>query len=233
VLGEALAQVKSRFHESDAAIVAGSPGWHPGVIGIVASRLMRQYHRPTLVVAFDERDLGKGSGRSIAGFSLVAALEACGHHLQKHGGHEMAAGLSIQLEHFDLFRTAFLAHARAALTDDHLRPRLQLEAELPLREIGLPLLERHEQLQPFGTGNPQPLFFARGVTFAAEPRVLKEKHLALRLRQGAHQARAIWFGGVEENPPPPPWDIAYRLERNEYQGTVEPQIQIKAVRPAA
>lgn len=232
VLLEAQALVEARLAECTAAIVTGSPGWHPGVIGIVASRLMRQYHRPTLVVAFDENGLGKGSGRSIAGFSLVAALEACGHHLQKHGGHEMAAGLSVELERFDHFRAAFLAHARATLTDDHLRPRLHLEAELPLREISLALLERHEQLQPFGMGNPQPLFFARGVTFAAEPRVLKEKHLALRLQQGRHQARAIWFGGVEGNPPPPPWDIAFRIERNEYLGNVEVQIQIKAVRAA-
>ena len=233
VLQQAEQQLASRFPPGAAALVTGDAGWHPGVVGIVASRLMRRYHRPTLVIAFDEQGVGKGSGRSIAGYSLVAALEACGHLLHKHGGHEMAAGLSISQQHFETFREAFLAHAATTLTEAQLQPRLHLDAELSFEHIGFALLDHHDQLQPFGMGNPQPLFFARRVEHGSDPRVLKEKHLSLHLRQGRHEQRAIWFSAAGEPLPPQPWDIAFRLERNEYQGTVRSQMEIKAVRASA
>ena len=164
VLREAERQIEE-LHPGgvEAAIVTGAPGWHPGVVGIVASRLMRRHHRPVLVIAFDERGVGKGSGRSIAGYSLVAALEACGEHLQKHGGHEMAAGLSLEHHRFEDFRRAFLEHARRLLTAEQLAPKLHLDAEIALEAVGHPLLAHHDRLQPFGMGNPQPLFLARGV----------------------------------------------------------------------
>ncbi|HEY3900484.1 MAG TPA: single-stranded-DNA-specific exonuclease RecJ [Chthoniobacter sp.] len=215
-----------------AAIVVGAPGWHPGVVGIVASRLQKRYHRPTFVVGFDEAGLGKGSGRSIAGLSLVAALARCAGHLEKHGGHEMAAGLTMRETHFADFRQSFCACAREMLTDEQLQPRIRLDAELALSEIDLALLDQHEALQPFGMGNPQPLFAARGVTLAAEPRVMKEKHLSLLLRQGRREYRAVWFNAASETMPRPPWDVAFQIERNEWQGTVSPQIHIKAVRHA-
>ena len=214
----------------DAAIVVGAPGWHTGVIGIAASRIQKRHHRPTLVIGFDESGTGKGSGRSITGFSLVAALAACGSFLEKHGGHEMAAGLTLQQAHFDEFRAAFLAYARAHLSAGQLQPRLHLDAELTLGEIDYELLDHHEALQPFGMENPQPLFVARGVTLAGEPRVMKEKHLSLMLRQHGDEYRAVWFGAAQEERPRLPWDIAFQIERNEWQGTVSPQIHIRAVR---
>ncbi len=231
VLRQAEAQVAEGFDaERDAAIVVGAQGWHTGVIGIVASRLQKRFHRPALVIGFDETGLGKGSGRSIAGLSLVAALSACGEFLEKHGGHDMAAGLTIREARFAEFRAAFLAHARGRLSAEQLQPRLHLDAELTLGEIDYDLLSHHEALQPFGMAHPQPLFFARGVTLAAEPRVMKEKHLSLVLRQNGDEYRAVWFGAANEVRPRLPWDIAFQIERNEWQGRITPQIHIRAVR---
>lgn len=228
---EAEAQLAEWFQPArDAAIVVGAPAGHPGVVGIVASRLSKRHHRPAIVIGFDEHGLGKGSARSIPGLSMVEALACCGHLLEKHGGHEMAAGLAIRHEHFDEFRDAFRACAREQLSAEQLQPRLRLDAELPLREIAFPLLAQMESLAPFGMGNPAPLFFARAVTLACEPRVLKEKHLLLTLRQDSDDSRAIWFNSAAQKLPPQPWDVAFEIERNEYQGYVSPQIQVKAVR---
>ncbi|MEI9893046.1 MAG: single-stranded-DNA-specific exonuclease RecJ [Chthoniobacter sp.] len=233
VFQQAEAQLVEWFDAArDAAIVVGAPGWHPGVVGIVASRLQKRHHRPTFVVGFDESGTGKGSGRSIEGLSLVAALGRCGELLEKHGGHEMAAGMTLREARFAEFRRAFCACAREILSDEQLQPRLHVDAELTLGEIDYELLDQHESLQPFGMGNPQPIFAARGVTLAGEPRVMKEKHLALVLRQAGdeYRARLVQFRrtGIARLP----WDVAFQIERNEWQGTVTPQIHIKAVRRA-
>jgi single-stranded-DNA-specific exonuclease len=200
------------------------------VLGIVASRLQRRHYRPALVIGFDESGTGKGSGRSIPGLSLVAALERCGSLLERHGGHEMAAGLTVLEPRFAEFREAFRACAREILTPEQLEPVQVLDAELSLAEIDCNLLDQHEALQPFGTANPQPIFVARGVTLAFEPRVMKEKHLSLLLRQGRAEYRAVWFGAASRELPRRPWDIAFTIERNEWQGTVSAQIHLKAVR---
>lgn len=231
VLRQAEAQLAGWFDmERDAAIVVGAPGWHPGVVGIVASRLQRRHHRPTLVIGFDETGLGKGSGRSIPGLSLVAALAHCGALLERHGGHEMAAGLTLREVNFERFRDAFRECARTMLSAEQLQPLQNLDVELALGEIDYELLAAHESLQPFGMANPQPVFVSRGVTLVFEPRVMKEKHLSLMLRQGRDEHRAVWFGAAAETLPRQPWDIAFTIERNEWQGSVSAQIHIKAVR---
>ncbi len=231
VFRQAEAQLAEWFDpERDAAIVVGAPGWHPGVVGIVASRLQKHHHRPAVVIGFDEAGFGKGSGRSIEGFSLVAALAHCGQFLEKHGGHEMAAGLTLRQERFVDFRENFRKCAGALLTAEQLQPRLRVDVEITLGEIDYELLDQHEALQPFGMANPQPLFCARGVTLAAEPRVMKEKHFSLLLRQGGDEYRAVWFGAAAHALPRLPWDIAFHIERNDWQGTVSPQIHIRAVR---
>ncbi len=234
VLTEAETQLAECFVQSrDAAVVVGGAGWHPGVIGIVASRIMKRYHRPTLVIGFDENGVGKGSGRSIDGLSLVETLAECSHLLERHGGHEMAAGLTVRHASFAEFRVHFSQCARRRLTDEQLQPRLKVDAELRLSDIKMPLLVQYEALQPFGMGNGRPLFFSRGVTVASEPRVMKEKHLSLTLRQGSSEIRAVWFGAAEETLPRTPWDVAFDIERNEYQGIVTPQMQIRAVRTSS
>jgi single-stranded-DNA-specific exonuclease len=214
----------------DAAIVLRSREWHPGVLGIVASRLARKYHRPTTLIAFDPAGLGKGSGRSIEGLSLVEALDRCAAHLEKFGGHEMAAGLAIREEKFTAFADAFRQAARDLLADEDLQPRLHLDHELTFSQLNGELLRWHQALEPFGNANPHPMFFARNVAPAAEPQVLKEKHLVLRLRQQNHFRRAIFFDGAASPLPKPPWDIAFRLTTDEYEGEARLQIQVEAIR---
>jgi single-stranded-DNA-specific exonuclease len=218
---------------SHASIVAGRREWHHGVLGIVAARIMRRHHRPTLLVGFDEGGLGKGSGRSIEGLSLVEALRQCACHLEKFGGHEMAAGVTVQQERFEDFRRAFEISTRERVNDEILTPKLRLDAELPMEDISLSLLEMQELLEPYGMGNSQPVFAARMVTPVAAPRVLKEKHLRLDFRAGRRLLQAIYFRGAEETLPRPPWDVAFTIERNEFNGRVGAQMQIVAIRPAA
>ena len=216
----------------DAAIVVGARDWHPGVLGIVASRLVRKYHRPAIVIGFDSDGLGKGSGRSIEGFSLVQALTGCDEWLEKYGGHEMAAGLTIREENLVAFSQSFRHAARELLSDEQLQPCIHLDHELTLAELNWDLLEWHEALQPFGAGNAQPTFFAREVEPAIEPRVLKDKHLLLRLRQRNYHARAIFFDGASETLPQPPWDIAFRVQADEYEGEKRLQVHVQALRAA-
>jgi single-stranded-DNA-specific exonuclease len=216
----------------DAAIVVAERGWHPGVLGIVASRLTRKYHRPTIVIGIDD-GIGKGSGRSIEGLNLVDALKRCAKRLQKFGGHEMAAGLTIREEDVDLFAQEFRAVAREMLTDEFLQPRLHLDHELALAEIDVDLLRWHEMLQPFGNGNPQPIFFAREVEPVAPPRIVNEKHLILRIGQRNCHRRAVYFDGATKPLPSAPWDIAFKLCSDNYGGgETLVEMHIEAVREA-
>jgi single-stranded-DNA-specific exonuclease len=228
---EAEKQLGEQFElERDAAIVLGSRDWHPGVLGIVASRVARKYHRPTILVAFDAAGLGKGSGRSIAGLSLVEALNHCANRLEKFGGHEMAAGLAVREENFAAFGEDFRQTARKLLSEENLQPRLHLDHELSFSQLNGDLLRWHQALEPFGNGNLQPMFFARAVEPTVEPQVLKEKHLVLRLRQQSQFRRAIFFDGALAPLPQPPWDIAFRVSADEYEGVIRLQIQVEALR---
>jgi single-stranded-DNA-specific exonuclease len=202
------------------------------VLGIVASRLARKYHRPTILVGFDPAGLGKGSGRSIEGLSLVDALNRCAEHLEKFGGHEMAAGLAIREENFATFADAFRQAARQLLSEEDLQPRLHLDHELTFSQLNGDLLRWHQALEPFGNGNRQPVFFSRSVAPAVEPQILKEKHLVLRLRQQNHFRRAIFFDGALSALPTAPWDIAFRVNADEYEGETRLQIQVEALRTA-
>jgi single-stranded-DNA-specific exonuclease len=217
----------------DAAIVVSARGWHQGVLGIVASRIARKYHRPTIVIAFDDEGVGKGSGRSIAGLHLVKALERCCVYLEKFGGHEMAAGLSIREESLTAFADTFRATARELLAPADLEPHLRLDHELSLAEVNIEFLRWHETLQPFGNANPQPLFLAREVTPAAPPRLINDKHLVLHLRQGNALRRAVYFDGANQPLPTPPWDIAFRIQPDDYDGARLVGIRIHALRPTS
>jgi single-stranded-DNA-specific exonuclease len=231
ICGEAEEELGKIFNPArDAAIVLGARDWHPGVLGIVASRLARKYHRPSVVVAFDSTGLGKGSGRSIAGFSLVGALGSCEKWLEKFGGHEMAAGLTVREENFSSFADAFRAAARERLSDEDLQPRLHLDHELTFADLNAELLRWHQVLQPFGSGNRQPVFFARAVEPAVEPQILKDKHFVLRLRQKGQFRRAIFFDGASSPLPSTPWDMAFRLNADEYEGETRLQIHVEALR---
>jgi single-stranded-DNA-specific exonuclease len=214
----------------DAAIVVAANGWHPGVLGIVASRISRKYHRPTIVIGFEANGVGKASGRSIEGLNLVEALQRCSGTLEKFGGHEMAAGLTIQETDVERFSEAFRQTARELLSEECLQPCLRLDHELAFSELNGDLLRWHEMLQPFGNGNPAPLFFAREVEPVAPSRVVNDKHQILRLRQGNYHRRAVYFDSADVLLPPAPWDIAFRIRADEYEGETVLGIQIQAVR---
>jgi single-stranded-DNA-specific exonuclease len=231
ILAAAIVTIEKQFDAArDAAIVAGARGWHPGVLGIVASRIARKYHRPTIVIGFDEDGLGKGSGRSIEGLNLVDALSQCASTLEKFGGHEMAAGLALHEENFPKFAEAFCSTARELLSEEALQRSLPLDHELPFQNIDVEFLRWHELLQPFGNGNPQPLFFARAVEPVGEPRVSNEKHLIFRLRQGDRVRRAVYFDGAANEFPPPPWDVAFRIGVDEYGGETLVGMRIEGLR---
>lgn len=233
IFDAAIEGIDSQFDAArDAAIVAGAHGWHPGVLGIVASRIVRKYHRPAIVIGFDENGLGKGSGRSIEGLNLVEALNRCANCLDNFGGHEMAAGLAVREANFDVFAEAFRSAARELLSDTALQPCLRLDHELTFTEIDVDFLHWHEMLQPFGNGNPQPLFLAREVEPVAPPRVMNEKHLLFRLRQGGRHRRAVYFNGAPNQLPPAPWDVAFRIRADEYGGETLVAMHIEAVRAA-
>ena len=231
IFSEADEQVAQQFDpKAHAAIVVGARDWHPGVLGIVASRIVRKYHRPAIVVGFDEGGLGKGSGRSIEGFSLVEALTSCSEWLEKFGGHEMAAGLTVTEKSFSTFAENFRRVARGMISDEQLQPCLHIDHELSFSELTFDFLRWHEMLQPFGSGNPQPVFLARAVEPTFEPRVVKEKHVLLRLRQRNHHQRAIFFDGALQALPPAPWDIAFRIASDEYEGEMRLQMHVQALR---
>ena len=233
ILAAAIVTIEKQFDAArDAAIVAGARGWHPGVLGIVASRIARRYHRPSIVIGFDEKSVGKGSGRSIEGLNLVEALTRCAATLEKFGGHEMAAGLVLHEENFSKFVEAFCSTARELLSEEALQRSLRLDHELPFTNIDIEFLRWHELLQPFGSGNPQPLFFARAVEPVGPPRVSNEKHLVFRLRQGNRHRRAVYFDGATNQLPPSPWDVAFRIGADEYDGETLVGMRIEALRAA-
>jgi single-stranded-DNA-specific exonuclease len=234
VAGEAENWIDEHFDPMrHASIVAGGKNWHQGVLGIVAARVMRRHHRPTIVVGFDEEGCGRGSGRSVDGFSLVEALSVCGTLLDAYGGHELAAGLSVHESRFHEFRESFEHFAATRSDQGWMTPTLNLDGQLSLEDVGPAFLEAQERLEPFGNGNAQPVFCARGLSPAAEPRIYKDKHLGLRFRTGAGILSAIAFHGADIELPRPPWDMAFRVERNTYQGRDEAQLHIVAIRAAA
>jgi single-stranded-DNA-specific exonuclease len=224
--------VKANFDPTlHTSIVAGQRHWHQGVVGIVASKISRRWHRPTLIIGFDETGFGKGSGRSIEGLRLVEALSQCSPLLDTFGGHDMAAGLSLQESRLDELRMNFEQVTRSLISDEDLLPRLHLDAELDLTLANAGWLDTQDQLAPFGTSNTQPLLFSRGITPALPPRRLKEKHLRLELQSGRRRRDAIWFHAPEVSElPRPPWDIAYTVHWNTWQGRDEAQVQIVAMR---
>lgn len=217
---------------NDPVIVLGSRNWHPGVVGIVASRLMRMYYKPTFVIAIDDEGVGKGSGRSVEGVSLVGAIRHCDQHLIAGGGHDMAAGLSIREENLDSFRECFSKYVLETTSEEVRAPRIHVDAEIDFEQLSLDFLDSYEKLQPFGSNNPQPLFMSMQVWLTEAPRRLKNQHLKLFMRQGVVEHDAIFFGGGERDLPDPPWDLAFTIDRNTFRGVTSLQVVIRDIRAA-
>lgn len=231
VLEEALVQA-AHYPDARALVVAGE-GWHPGVVGIVASRLVERLHRPAFVIALDG-DLGKGSGRSADGFALHEALQHLSPLLVRHGGHHHAAGLTLHRSKLELFREELARMARELLGPVE-PPPLRIDALVELKDLDLPLLAALEQLSPFGAGNPEPLFVLRGATGSG--RIIPAKqggpgHLKIMLH-AAPRLSAIGFGMEQEAPLlEAPFDAAFHLERDEWNGQQRLSLRLKALRPS-
>ncbi len=234
VLAAALAELTQNFDPArDCAVVVGGDGWHAGVVGIVASRLCRKYHRPAIVIGFDQAGEGHGSGRSIDALSLVETLGDCSELLGPFGGHHMAAGLSVTRANFADFREKFAAAAGRRLQPQDLVPRLKLDARIDVADLEHAHLEELSLLEPCGMGNPAPLFYARAVAPVHGPDVLKEKHVRFRVRGREELLAAIYFNGASNDFPRAPWDVAFKLVRNEYRQRVSLQLEVQHLRPAA
>ena len=205
---------------SQAALVFAGQGWHRGVLGIVASRLVERFHRPAFVLGLTAEDgVAQGSGRSIAAFHLLEALEQMPELFTKFGGHFHAAGLTMPSDRVDEFRDRLNAHAAARLTLDDFIPSLEVDAAVDLSEMSSPAAAETLSLQPFGAGNPRPLFVARGVEVVGQPVWMKEKHVRFHVRQGDKTLQLKAWNFIEraqELTPGAVVDIVFELEEDTY-----------------
>ncbi len=193
VLEEAVAQIKQEGLEKNRTLVLASRHWHLGVVGIVASRIVERYHRPTVLIAISPDGIGKGSARSIPAFHLYEALARLSHLLERFGGHKYAAGLVIRSERIASLREAFESVAHAALKPEDLLPRLKVDAEVEPEALTFRLISELERLAPFGMANPEPTLAIRGAK-AFYPKIVGQQHLKLKLKkQKAPALDAIGF----------------------------------------
>ena len=227
------AEAQVREQGDQPAYVLHGDDWHPGVVGIVASRIAERYHRPAVLIAFDG-DTGTGSGRSVSGFDLLAGLNASGEHLLRHGGHRAAAGMEIARADLDAFADAFRAHADELLTEDLRHPVERVDAVADGDELRLDLAEELERLAPFGMGNPGVRLLVPAARLT-DPRPMGEnKHVRFTVESGGVRARAVAFGTAGRIPcdADGPVDATFTLELNEWQGSVEPRLVLKCARPS-
>ncbi|MBS2022659.1 MAG: single-stranded-DNA-specific exonuclease RecJ [Deltaproteobacteria bacterium] len=222
--------------EEHRSVVVSSPGWHVGVVGIVASRLVERFHRPALVLV-EEDGLAKGSGRSVEGFHLYDALAACSADLTRFGGHKHAAGLTLALDRLPAFMEAFEAQARAQLTPAQLEPKVRVDARLSIDELDLELALELQRLAPFGAGNPEPVFSCDALT-AQDVRILPDKrglgpgHLKLKVEGASgHRVDAIGFSmGQSVIAPGARLGAAFQLGVDVWSGIEKVQLKLKDVR---
>jgi single-stranded-DNA-specific exonuclease len=216
-------------------VVLAAEGWHPGVIGIVASRVVERVHRPTVLISLNG-DEGRGSARSIPGVHLFDALQECREHFRRFGGHRQAAGMDLPRDRIDAFRADFDRTVRAQLGGQPPRPVASGDASLPLGEVTEELHRLLSYLGPFGIGNPRPVFWARGVRTAGRPRTVGTNHLKLRLRGEGGEVEAIGFGMADRVAPEGlaagPLDALFQLRENEYRGSVTLQARLLDLRPS-
>ena len=220
IVEEVIGTVQAKFNpQTDFVIVEGQLLWHIGVVGIVASRVLQQFYRPTIILG-GEGDEWRGSGRSIAGFDLAAALRECGDLLVRHGGHAMAAGLSVQPDKIDLLRQRLNELARRALKPEDLQPLLRLDAEVGLDEMSLEMLGELARLKPAGQGNSPVQFWAHGITHQRPlQRMGREKqHVKLWVTDGAVTHEAVWWNGGDKSLPVGKFDLAFAPQVNEFNG---------------
>lgn len=235
IMKEALDRIEGR--EPSGALVLWSRGWHFGVVGIVAARLMERFHRPTVVISVDGQGIGKGSARTVPGFNLYEALASCRDLLTAFGGHPSAAGLTLREDRLPEFADRFTALAGAWVRETQAVPTLHVDSEVRLDEVTLRLIQEIGTLQPFGAGNPEPTFAVRGLEIM-NARIVGEKHLKMTLRQG----RSVPFDGIGFGMKSledqglslrTPVDVAFTPELNRWNGYDRIQLRIRDLRPTA
>ena len=236
LLVEALALIESTYDPGvDRAIVLAGKDWHPGVIGIVASRVVERFHRPTVMIALDADGRGRGSARSVSGFHLLEALTACAAHLDAFGGHRYAAGLAIRDDRVDGFRAAFQGYARERLDARSLLPTLTIDLELTLEAIDAPLYQALGRFGPYGPGNPEPVVALSEVSARGYPRIVGEDHLKMLVARNGATLDTIGFNMgplmQELDLNRGPLTIACRLRENTYLGRLAIQGRLIDVLP--
>ena len=234
-LQQALGALSDGFApERDFGVVLAGEGWHPGVIGIVASRIVERIHRPVVLVALNG-ERGRGSARSVPGFHLYEAVAACGEHLERFGGHRQAAGMDVRADRLDAFRDAFSREASRRCQGLDLRPVLRVDAEIDFQDITPELVRFLPYLGPFGMGNPRPVFLARDVV-RAPPQVVKGEHLRVQMRQGGRSLEGMGFRMAGRVSPEVLGggrvDVAFQLDEDEWRGVKRVRALLQDLRPA-
>ena len=224
-LHQAEAQLQETYDPArDWGIVLSGQHWHWGVIGIVASRLQKRYYRPTIVIGLNDEGMGKGSGRSIEGISIVKALQDCSGHLELFGGHAMAAGLNIRAEKIAAFREAFNQHVRGQANDDVFQSTLALSGTISLPEVSEQLFRRMEELSPFGRNNPEPVFLFESITYTRPVQLFGKNHVKLFVRAEEGEIEAVGFGLGQHDWSKAPAQLAGTLDWDDYRNRVQLRI---------
>jgi single-stranded-DNA-specific exonuclease len=228
IVEEVIGVVRSKFDaQKDFVVVEGQLLWHIGVVGIVASRVLQEFYRPTIIIGGENGEM-RGSGRSIAGFDLAAALRECDDLLLRHGGHAMAAGLSIAPDKIDLLRQKLNELARLKLKPEDLQPPLRLDAEVGLDEINFDLLAELEKLKPTGQGNPGVQFCSRNLSHAKPLQKMgaQKQHVKLWVSDGTVTHEAVWWNGGDKSLPVGKFDLAFAPQINEFNGRRTVQLKV-------
>lgn len=219
VMNETEAWMEKNFDaERDRGIVVASRDWHQGVVGIVASRLMRRYHRPTIVIAVDEKGQCKGSCRSVEDCSLMDVLRGCGEDLEAFGGHAMAAGIEINEDKIESFREHFNAWLRENVSEECFHPKLHIDFELRGHELNGKLASELDKMEPFGRGNPEPVFMVREAEFTSPLKIFNQRHLKFRARAEGNEFDVVAFNMAKQVPPSRNPTLAGHWEIDDYSG---------------
>jgi len=235
IADEVIGAIHARFDPArDFVLVEGQLLWHIGVVGIVASRVLQQFHRPTIILG-GEAEEWRGSGRSIEGFDLAAALRECDDLLLRHGGHAMAAGLSIRPENLDALRQRLNGIARRLLKPEQLQPSLRLDAEAAISDLTVERVRELQRLQQTGIGNPSVHLCVQGVTHQRPLQRIgvEKKHVKLWITDGRATREAIWWGAGKSELPASRFDLAFTPQLNEYNGACTVQFKVLDWRPAS
>jgi len=234
IVKEVIASIRAKFDaKNHFVIVEGQLLWHIGVVGIVASRVLQEFYRPTIIIGGENGEM-RGSGRSVAGFDLAAALRECTHLLVRHGGHAMAAGLSILPDKIDSFRETLNDLARRHLKPDDLQPSLRLDAEVGLDEIHFDMLGQLDRMKPCGHGNPAVQFCARNLTHAKPLQRMgaEKQHVKMWVSDGSARHEAVWWNGGGSSLPVGTFDLAFVPQINQFNGSRTVQLKVLDWQPA-